>query len=524
MTTLETKIGRMLAVGFEGLEAPAYLLDWLRAGRVGTVILFARNIDTPEQVARLTRTLHAAASEPLMICIDQEGGAVARLRAHNGFTESPGAMALGATDDETTAEAVSSVLAAEMRAVGINWNLAPAIDITHDIRNPTMGTRSLGVDPARVSALAAAQVRGFQRERVLATAKHFPGLGNTPVDTHEALAVISGSVEYLWQQDLIPFRAVIDAGIGAIMINHVQFEMLDSVYPSTLSPAVISGLLRHELGFEGLVVTDCMEMRAITNHFPPQESAVLAALAGIDVILYSHTPEVQSAAYEGLLAAARSGRVPLERIDASNARLAAVRDSYAFKSDELGENLRVQVGTPSHTDTMQRAARAACVLFKADDEIFPIRPSLRYAVVEFASVIESGAVERGDQTQFVTHLQSVFHNVRAVTLTPSQYSPEKIAAAAELALHADVLIIVTRSAHMFARQAAAAAQIIGIARRVILVSARSPFDADMFPTANAILLTCGDAAPSLDAAVDALMGDFIPNGRLPVPLQSEFES
>ncbi len=523
MTTLETKIGRMLAVGFEGLEAPAYLLDWLRAGRVGTVILFARNIDTPEQVARLTRTLHAAASEPLMICIDQEGGAVARLRAHNGFTESPGAMALGVIDDETTAETVSAVLANEMRAVGINWNLAPAIDITHDIRNPTMGTRSLGVDPVRVSLLAAAQVRGFQREGVLATAKHFPGLGNTPVDTHEALAVISGSVEYLWQQDLIPFRAVIDAGIGAIMINHVQFEALDTLYPSTLSPAVVSGLLRQELGFEGLIVTDCMEMRAIVNHFPPHESVVLAALAGIDVILYSHTPEVQSAAYEGLLEAARSGRVPLERIEASNARLAAARDSYAFSSEEFSENPRVRVGIAPHIDTMRRTAREACVLLKADETIFPIRSSLTYAVVEFASVIESGAVERGDQTQFVTHLQEVFPNVRVVTLIPSQYSPENIAEAAEVASRADVLIMVTRSAHMFAQQAEAAAEIIKRAHHVMLVCARSPFDADMFPNANAILLTCGDAAPSLDAAVDALTGAFIPSGRLPVPLQSEFE-
>lgn len=523
MTTLETRIGRMLAVGFEGLEAPAYLLEWLRAGRVGTIILFARNIASPEQVARLTQALHAAASEPLMICIDQEGGAVARLRAQNGFTESPGAMALGTIDDEHTAEAVSAVLAREMRAVGINWNLAPAIDITHDTRNPTMGTRSIGVDPARVSALAAAQVRGYQRERVMATAKHFPGLGNTPVDTHEALAVISGSADYLWKQDLIPFRAVIDAGIGAIMINHVQFEALDAVYPSTMSPAIVTGLLRGKLGFDGLIVTDCMEMRAISTHYPPAESAVLAALAGIDVILYSHTPQTQSAAYEGLLQAAQSGRLPLERIEAANARLAAVRDAYAITPQAaLTEDLRANVGTPENINTMRRAARDACVLLKHDSSIFPITPSLTYAAVEFVSAVESGAVERGNSTQFVTRLQEVFPNVRAVTLTPSQYSPEKIAEAAASASNADVLILVTRSAHMFTRQSAAAAEIIRHARRTILVCARGPFDADMFPAAGTILLTCGDAAPSLDAAVDALTGAFTPTGQLPVPLQSEF--
>jgi beta-N-acetylhexosaminidase len=166
MPSLEEKIGQMLVVGFHGHEAPQHIIEWLREGRVGGVILFARNIDTPEQVAELTKALHEAARRPILVAIDQEGGVVARLRA--GFTESPGAMALGAADDPRLTEEVSAVLAAEMRALGINWNLAPAIDLTHNIHNPSVGVRSLGSDNEHVKLHALDQVQGCQGTGVAA--------------------------------------------------------------------------------------------------------------------------------------------------------------------------------------------------------------------------------------------------------------------------------------------------------------------------------------------------------------------
>ena len=161
---LEEKIGQMLFVGFHGTTAPPHILEWLKEGKIGGVILFARNIQTPEQVEALTKSLHTAAKHPILIAIDQEGGTVARLRA--GYTESPGAMALGAADDPILTERVSGVLATELRALGINWNLAPAIDITHNIHNPSVGTRSIGTDPEHVAKHAVAQIKGFQSLRV----------------------------------------------------------------------------------------------------------------------------------------------------------------------------------------------------------------------------------------------------------------------------------------------------------------------------------------------------------------------
>jgi beta-N-acetylhexosaminidase len=521
--SLEEKIGQMLAVGFDGLEAPDYILKWLAEGRVGAIILFARNIQSPEQVVRLTHSLHAAARYPLLICIDQEGGTVARLRAADGFTESPGAMALGAADNEELAEHVSAALGREMRAVGINWNLAPAIDVTHDIRNPTMGTRSLGTNPERVSALAAAQVRGFQKAGVMATGKHFPGLGNTPIDTHVALAIIPGSVDYLWDHDLVPFRAVIENGIDSIMINHVQFEALDAQYPSTLSHAIVTKLLRQDLGFDGLVVTDCLEMNAIADHHAPGRSALLAALAGNDVILVSHTRSTQNDSYMGMIMAAQSGELPLDRIDDAVRHIDIMKEKYALAAESITtDNTRMVVRSAVHASLMLDAARRAIVLVKNDSSLFPLDPGLRYGVVEMAGFNDTVAVEKGDPTLFISRLAAVRPDIITSTIMFGEKESRRINSAKHIAQDCDVLILVTRNAHMNPYQVEIGMACIERAKQTILVCARNPFDADVFQNADVILCTCGDSTPSLDAAVDVLVGKCSSTAHLPVPLQSEF--
>ncbi|MBE0691345.1 MAG: beta-N-acetylhexosaminidase, partial [Anaerolineae bacterium] len=333
--SLEAKIGQMLLVGFEGLTAPDYLLDWLREGRVGGVILFARNVESPAQVAALTGAIHAAATYGAIVSIDQEGGTVARLR--EGFTESPGAMALAsAREGEALTEAVSAVLARELRALGIGWDYAPVVDLTYTAANPSVGTRSFGSDADSVARLAAAAVRGFQRGGVAACVKHFPGLGDTPIDTHMAMAVVDTPVEHLIKHDLVPYRAAIAAGVASVMITHVLYRALDADHPATLSPVVVHRLLREALGYDGVVTTDCLEMRAVRDHYGARESAVLAALAGIDAILFSHTRAMQEAAYDGLLEAARSGRLGADAIDGANRRMLALKEAYAAPPGDLG--------------------------------------------------------------------------------------------------------------------------------------------------------------------------------------------
>lgn len=517
MLSLEEKIGRMLMVGFHGHEAPDYILRWLAEGRINGVILFARNVKSPEQLARLTQMCHEAAGRPIFISIDQEGGTVARLT--EGFTESPGAMPLGVAGSDKMATDTARVLATELRALGINWNYAPVVDVTHDISNPSVGVRSVGTDPEQVAYISAAQVRGFQSESVgvAATAKHFPGIGNTPVDTHEALAVISGPVDYLWQNDLIPFRAAVEAGVATVMVSHVKFETLDAEYPATLSPIIVNKLLREDIGFDGVTTTDCMEMRAITDHYGAGESAVLAALAGIDMILFSHTRAYQEAAYDALVEAARSGRLSESRIDQAISRLDVLLDRFAITS---APDLNL-IRDPENLRIMEAAARAGTVLLKSNDGTLPLDASggRKIALVEFASVIDSQVMETGGQTGLVAVLSKRLPMVEAVSLLSVDPNPEHLKRAEKLADESDVLILATRNAHLIPPQLERAQNLVERAKSVILLCLRNPFDAEVLHGTDVILCTCGDSAPSVEAAVAALLGDFAPTGHLPVSVK-----
>jgi beta-N-acetylhexosaminidase len=466
-------------------------------------------------VAALTHACHAAAKSPILIAIDQEGGSVARL--HDGFTQSPGAMALGAAGSEDLAFRMSKVLATEMRTLGINWDYAPVLDIAHDISNPSVGTRSLGTDKHEVGRLAAAEIRGFQAGGVAATAKHFPGLGNTPVDTHDALAVIDVPFDFLWDNDLVPFRQAIESGVATMMMTHVTFSALDTQYPATLSPAVTQTLLRDKLGFTGVATTDCMEMGAVTKHYTPGESAVLAALAGQDLILFSHTRAVQEAAYDGLLEAARSGRLSLERIDQSVQRIQALKQQYAITEPS---NLAL-IRHSDHLHIADEAARAAVILLQSAPGLLPLHSAetSRIGVIEFASYLESNVAEKGGQTGFVSLLKQHLPDIDAVALRPSESTSETFARARVLAQESDVLVLATRSAHLIPEQLELAREYLSLAKQTVLLCLRNPYDAAVLSGADVVLCTCGDSLPSIHAIVAALMGEFVPTGRLPVPVE-----
>lgn len=513
--TLQEKVGRMFLIGFHGLTAPDYVLDWLRQGRAAGVILFGRNVANPEQLAALTRQIHAASPVPLLIAIDQEGGTVARLR--EGFTESPGALAMAAAPDgEIWTERVSEVLAQEMHSLGINWTYAPAVDISYNAANPTVGTRSFGSDPALVSRMAAAAVRGFQAGGVAACAKHFPGLGNTAVDTHLSLAVLDTPVEQLLQTDLKPYRAAIGDGLVSVMTTHTKFTALDTEHPATLSGSIVRRLLREELGFDKVVTTDCMEMKAISDHYGAGESAVLAALAGIDLILFSHTAEMQQSAYDALLAAVQSGRVPMALVDDANARIEALIEQFAIQPDAISAQT---VRSAAHVDTALAAALSGIVLLKQDADVFPLKPGRSVALIEFASILDSEVVESGGLTGLAQDFEAMIPGAPTMILQTAKLTDELLAGAASLAEGVDVLIVATRNAHLNPAQQVAAQALIDAAKHTILLCLRNPYDADALTNAATVLCSCGDARPSLQAVVEALRGAFVPSGKLTVPLE-----
>lgn len=276
--------GQLLFAGFEGTEVPRELADLLAQGRLGGVILFARNIVDPAQVARLTADLHAAApaDAPVLLAIDQEGGRVQRLRAP--WTEWPPMRWLGERDELEATTAVAAGLARELSDLGIGLDFAPVVDVDTNPKNPVIGDRSFAREPARVARHAAAFIAEMQARGVAACAKHFPGHGDTHTDSHLELPSLDHDLDRLREVELPPFRAAIAAGVASIMTAHVLFPRLDRARPATLAPDVMN-LLRGELGYDGVVFGDDLEMKAVADHFAPEPLVRGCLSAGCDGLL-----------------------------------------------------------------------------------------------------------------------------------------------------------------------------------------------------------------------------------------------
>ncbi len=300
---------------------------------VGGIILFARNVQSGAQVAKLCHDLKAYAGRPLLISIDQEGGRVARLR--EGFTALPAMRDLGACGDGALAREVGRILGRELKAVGIDLNFAPVMDVDSNPANPVIGTRSLSRNPQVVAKLGVALALGMQEAGVAACAKHFPGHGDTDTDSHLALPRLPHAMGLLKTRELIPFQAAIDHGVASIMSAHVVFEALDAGVPGTLSKKVMTDLLAEQMGFDGLRISDCMEMRAIAhgeNWGGVVGASVKALRAGVDLVLISHDHDLAHRAMDAAELALANGELAPARVVDANRRLQAVLNNHVTKA------------------------------------------------------------------------------------------------------------------------------------------------------------------------------------------------
>ncbi|MEU8262128.1 glycoside hydrolase family 3 N-terminal domain-containing protein [Micromonospora sp. NPDC048999] len=304
----------VLQPGFVGATPPPWVRRWLGEG-LGSVVLFARNIVDHDQVAALTATLRAERPD-VIVAVDEEAGDVTRIESARGSSR-PGNFALGAVDDAGLTEEVARDLGAELAALGITLDYAPDADVNSNPANPVIGVRSFGADPALVARHTAAWVRGLQAGGVAACAKHFPGHGDTHVDSHHDLPRIDGDRARLDAVELAPFRAAVAAGVQAVMTGHLLVPALDPELPATLSPRILGGLLRDELGFQGAVVTDAVEMRAVADRYGFAGAAVRALAAGADAICVGGERATEADAIElrdAIVAAVIAGHLPEERL------------------------------------------------------------------------------------------------------------------------------------------------------------------------------------------------------------------
>lgn len=320
-----TLAASLLTVGFDGLQATPHVRALLEAG-CRSVILFTRNYQSPAQLKELTDELHHAAAAPLLISVDHEGGRVQRFR--DRFTSLPSMRDIGASGDDAAVEA-GRTMARELRAAGVNWNLAPVLDVDSNPANPVIGARSCSADPTVVGRLGTAMIAALQAGGVAACGKHFPGHGDTSIDSHFDLPGVPHDRQRLKAIELPPFAEAIRADVASIMIGHLVVEAIDPSVPALMSRGVVHDLLRDELGFSGVITTDDLEMKAIADRFPIGEVVVRSVQAGIDLCMICHTPDLQTAALEALVQAIESGAITSDTAAAAADRIDRLARRYA---------------------------------------------------------------------------------------------------------------------------------------------------------------------------------------------------
>ena len=508
-----------------GVDTPAQAIAKYQPG--GVIYYTVRNgddnIGDPAQVATLSNGLQDAALAlprkiPLQISVDQEGGSlVARFGAP--ATQMPGNMALGAGRSAADAKRSARVIGTELAAVGVTQDYAPVSDVNINPNNPVIGIRSIGGDPALVSDLAAAQVRGYHAGGVSAVAKHFPGHGDTGVDSHFGLPEVTHTLEQIHAIDLPPFEADIAAGVDTIMTAHVVMPAIDPGVPATMSRKVLTGLLRRELGFDGLIVTDALDMAGATATYPPDVAPVKAVLAGADQLL---VPPEMDTAYAAVLAAVRSGEISKQRLNASVYRILLHKLRRGlFRDPYVDPAAAPQVmGAPEHLATAQAITDRTTTLVKNDAGLLPLAAGPHDVLVTgwgvtTTATMATALAARGATTE-----------VRQTGTTPTQ---SDIDGAVDAAKDADLVVVSTNNAYAVDSTtgqptAGAAAQtqlvkaLLATGTPVVVAAMRNPYDVASFPAAPTVVDTFGYTADQVESLVRVLFGEVDPAGRLPVSI------
>jgi beta-N-acetylhexosaminidase len=467
VTELDRLAAACLQPSFPGHAVPDWVARWLERG-LGGITLFAYNVRDPEQLAELTGALRAERPE-LLISIDEEGGDVTRLEAEHGSSY-PGNLALGAVDDVALTEAVAGAIAGELAAAGVNLNLAPVADANTNPLNPVIGVRSFGSDPELVARHVAAFVTGTQRQGVAACAKHFPGHGDTAADSHRELPVIGGDLDGA----LLPFRAAIAAGVRAIMPGHLLAPTLDDA-PASLSRPLLTGLLRGELSFDGLIVTDALEMAAVSVTFGLEEAALRALIAGADSLGLGHDlhEEAVERVHAAIVDAVRTGRLAEDRLAEAAGRVAGLCHWTSPTS----------IGAPGRSVGAEAARRALQVW----GDVGVTGPILVLELVPEAN-IAAGEATHGPADVLPD----------AVSIQLREAAPDL---AALLAQHeGSRLVVVARDAGRHAWQEQTVAEAAALRPDLILVETGVPGDP---PNVAAFIVTRGAGRANLEAMAAA---------------------
>ncbi|WP_238154808.1 glycoside hydrolase family 3 N-terminal domain-containing protein [Kribbella soli] len=530
--TLEQKVGQLFVcyaygpaadtadarnTSLYGVATPAEVVAKFN---LGGVIYFTWTDSTkdPQQIAGLSNGLQKASLTntgiPLQISTDQEYGSVVRVGPP--ATQFPGGMALGATRSAAFAREAGAIAGRELKALGITTDFAPDADVNVNPLNPVIGVRSASSDPALAAEIVAAQVKGYQRDgRIVSTAKHFPGHGDTETDSHVGIPEIHHTREEWTRIDLPPFQAAIRAGIKSIMTAHIVVPALDpSGDPATLSRPILTGILRQQLRFDGVVITDSLGMKGVRDKYGDAEIPLRAIEAGVDQLLMPVDPGL---AYNSVLDAVRGGRISEARVDESVTRILALKYEGGLVDRPYVDLSRIAkiVGTPANYAEAQRIADRSTTLLRNDADLLPLSPAPRKIVVTGYS-----------PTNLATALQNRGATT-AVKDTGTTPTDAKIADALAASAAADLTIVLTNKAwdtevtDKLAKQQKLVNGLLATGRPVIVVPVRDPYDVAYFDAPSTTLVTYGSTVVSMEALAKVLYGEIAPTGKLPVEIPAK---
>lgn len=503
--TLEEKVGQLLVMGFDGQtcnEDAEYLIRTLKVS--GIVYFDSKNgLTLPSQVLQLSTALQRAAALnriaiPLLIGLDQEGGVVARLKV--GFTSFPGNRALAIAADPSLAEASAYAVGKELRAVGVNLNFAPVVDVNNNPKNPVIGTRSFGPTAEIVSRFGKAALEGYQKAGVLATLKHFPGHGDVEVDSHEGLPVVNKSLDEMEQCELLPF-AKLSSRADAIMTAHLMVPAIDDENCSTFSRPCLN-LLRDRMNFKGVIISDCLTMSGALDACSSVQDAALKALrAGCDLLLCCKGDMARmSAIHSFIVEAVKSHAIEESAIDQALKRIFAMKERVAFSSISDDQDLTSLIGTPDHADLAMKIATLALQVTKGED-CAPV-PALKQSdcaiiapVGVKANLQRVGMCQIGKTSKlhYLAHLQPTSEEARD---------------ALSLAKAAEVVIAFSYNAWKYPSQDALINDLIALQKPIIIISLTETLTSPPYPKANVSLSTFSPSLPSMQAARDYLIKNY----------------
>ncbi|MGA4961493.1 glycoside hydrolase family 3 protein [Streptomyces pseudogriseolus] len=539
--SVEAKVGQLFVPYFYGASATSpsqddqernlrelgvrTVAELVARYQVGGVILFSgwtNNIHAPRQVAELTNGVQRASLAlptpvPSLISIDQEHGA--NVRIGSGATQLPGAMALGAGGSLSDARTAGRISGTELAALGIHQNFAPVADVNVNPANPIINVRSFGADAREVGRMVAAQVTGYQRAGVVACAKHFPGHGDTGQDSHTEMPVITHTREEWERIDAPPFRAAIAAGVDSIMTAHLQVPALDpSNEPATLSPTILQGVLRGELGFDGVIVTDALNMTGVRTKYGDDRVPVLALKAGADQLLFPPDIDV---AYHGVLSAVRTGEVTEERLDESVLRILRVKDKVGlldgspFASPRQVDRV---VGARAHRSAADRIAEGTTTLLVNENRTLPLRRGQRKLLVVGASPAFPTDDTRSTVPELASALAALGYGTTHL-VTGRAPDAALIDQAVAAARGRDAVVVATDDVGPGSAQRTLVSRLLGTGVPVVHLAVRNPYDIAHLDGVRASLASYCWTEVELRAAARVIAGRVDPRGTLPVPVQ-----